>query len=96
MMECNSRDGIAKLLVAFEKELHQCVSQDLLSLLCSYFLENFMKFPSISTKTISIVIPFHHSIPSFHTPCFTDSRYSGTSLCNVLRTIFVVSNSITC
>ena len=34
MMESNSRDGIAKLLVAFEKELHQCVSQDLFSLFC--------------------------------------------------------------
>ena len=55
MMEWNSRDGIAKLLVAFEKELHQCVSQDLLSPFCSYFLENVMKFPSISTKTTSIV-----------------------------------------
>ena len=29
MMEWNSQDGIAKLLIAFEKELHQCVSQDL-------------------------------------------------------------------
>ena len=55
MMEWNSRDGIAKLLVAFEQELHQCVSQDLLSLFGSYFLENFMKFPAISTETTSIV-----------------------------------------
>ena len=54
-MEWNSQDGIAKLLVAFEKELHQCVSQDLLNLFCSYFLENFMKFPSISTKTTSMI-----------------------------------------
>ena len=55
MIEWNSRDAIAKLLIAFEKELHQCVSQELLSLFCSVFLENFMKFPSISTKTTSIV-----------------------------------------
>ena len=55
MMEWNSRDGMAKLLVAFEKELHQCVPQDLLSLFCSYFLDNFMKFPSISTKTTSMI-----------------------------------------
>ena len=54
MMEWNSQDGIAKLLVAFEEELHQCVSQDLLNLFCSYFRENFMKFPSISTKTTSM------------------------------------------
>ena len=55
MMEWNSQDGIAKLLVAFEKELHQRVSQDLLNLFCSYFLENFMKFPSISARTTTMI-----------------------------------------
>ena len=55
MLEWNSQDGIAKLLVAFEKELHQCVSQDLLNLFCSYLLENFVKFPSISTKTTIMI-----------------------------------------
>ena len=54
-MEWNSREGIAKLLVAFEKELHRCASQDLLSLFCIYFLEIFMKFISILTETTIMI-----------------------------------------
>ncbi len=50
-MEWNGRHGIAKLLVGFEKKLHQCVPHDLFSSFCAYFLENMLEFLQISTET---------------------------------------------
>ena len=50
MMEWNSQDGIAKLLVGFEKKLHRSVRQDHFHLYCKKFLENMLGFLQSATE----------------------------------------------
>ena len=52
MMEWNSQDGIAKLLVGFEKKLYRSVRQDHFHLFCKKFLENMLGFLQSSTEKV--------------------------------------------